>query len=49
MNFCLVLEYDGSGFEGWQIQSGDARTVQGCLKDAAEIALELINWWETRT
>jgi tRNA pseudouridine38-40 synthase len=36
VNFCLVLEYDGSGFEGWQIQSGDARTVQGCLKDAAE-------------
>lgn len=36
MNFCLVLEYDGSGFEGWQIQSGDARTVQGCLKQAAE-------------
>ena len=36
MNFCLVLEYDGSGFEGWQVQSGDTRTVQGCLKDAAQ-------------
>ena len=36
MNFCLVLEYDGCGFEGWQSQSGDARTVQGCLKDAVE-------------
>ena len=36
MNFCLVLEYDGSEFGGWQVQSGDTRTVQGCLKVAAQ-------------
>lgn len=33
--FKLVLEYDGRGFEGWQIQPG-ARTVQGVLADALE-------------
>lgn len=33
--FKLVLEYDGSGFEGWQVQPG-ARTVQGALGDAIE-------------
>ena len=34
--FRLVLEYDGSGFEGWQVQAGDrvARTVQGELARA---------------
>jgi tRNA pseudouridine38-40 synthase len=32
----LVLEYDGAAFEGWQIQAGDCRTVQGCLLEAAE-------------
>lgn len=34
--FRLVLEYDGAGFEGWQIQAGarPARTVQGVLVDA---------------
>lgn len=35
-DFRLVLEYDGSNFEGWQIQAGDCRTVQGCLLVAAE-------------
>jgi tRNA pseudouridine38-40 synthase len=34
--FKLVLEYDGSGFQGWQIQAGDTRTVQGCLIAAVE-------------
>ena len=35
-NYRLTLEYDGSGFEGWQIQSGDKRTVQGALARAFE-------------
>jgi tRNA pseudouridine38-40 synthase len=37
-NFKLTIEYDGSGFSGWQVQPGQ-RTVQGKLYDAlAEIA-----------
>lgn len=35
-HFRLILEYDGLAFEGWQIQAGDCRTVQGCLLEAAE-------------
>jgi tRNA pseudouridine38-40 synthase len=35
-NFKLVLEYDGSAFEGWQLQSQGQRTVQGCLVEAVE-------------
>ncbi len=35
-HFRLILEYDGSGFEGWQVQAGNRRTVQGCLVEAAE-------------
>ncbi|MDP6978306.1 MAG: tRNA pseudouridine(38-40) synthase TruA [Myxococcota bacterium] len=35
-HFRLVLEYDGAGFEGWQIQPGETRTVQGALVQAAE-------------
>jgi tRNA pseudouridine38-40 synthase len=30
----LTLSYDGSEYHGWQVQA-DARTVQGCLIDAA--------------
>lgn len=32
--FKLVLEYDGAGFEGWQLQPGGRRTVQGTLEEA---------------
>jgi len=35
-HFRLLLEYDGQGFEGWQVQAGESRTVQGCLIAAAE-------------
>ncbi len=33
MRVALGLEYDGSGFRGWQAQS-DTRTVQACLEEA---------------
>jgi tRNA pseudouridine38-40 synthase len=33
-SYRLVLEYDGAGFEGWQVQAGDRRTVQGTLEAA---------------
>jgi tRNA pseudouridine38-40 synthase len=36
-NFRLILEYDGRDFEGWQIQAGTSRTVQGCLAAAIEV------------
>ena len=34
--FRLVLEYEGSGFEGWQVQAEGSRTVQGELESAVE-------------
>ncbi|MFB0977142.1 MAG: tRNA pseudouridine(38-40) synthase TruA, partial [Myxococcota bacterium] len=35
-HYRLVLEYDGAAFEGWQIQAGPSRTVEGCLVEAAQ-------------
>jgi tRNA pseudouridine38-40 synthase len=32
--FRITLEYDGSGFDGWQLQAGESRTVQGVLEEA---------------
>lgn len=40
-NFCLTIEYDGTDYNGWQIQSrtqrrkgGRVKTIQGVLEDA---------------
>ena len=33
MRMAAIIEYDGSGFCGWQWQEG-ARTVQGCVEEA---------------
>ena len=34
--YCLLVEYAGDGFAGWQVQAPGAHTVQGCLVDALE-------------
>lgn len=40
-NILLTIEYDGSGFSGWQKQKGDFRTVQGEIEHVLKyIALE---------
>ena len=33
MRIAAIIEYDGSGFSGWQLQEGE-RTVQGCVEEA---------------
>jgi len=30
----MGVEYDGGAFRGWQVQQGEARTVQGCVEQA---------------
>ena len=30
----LTLEWDGTGFNGWQVQSQGERTIQGALEAA---------------
>ena len=36
MRIALGIEYDGSGFKGWQLQRHDVRTVQGELEAALQ-------------
>lgn len=39
MNVRLTLEYDGTEFQGWQVQPGGA-TIQGILEDALSVLLK---------
>lgn len=36
-NFKLTIEYDGTDFQGWQVQSGKNRTVQGEIEKVLKI------------
>ncbi len=35
LNYRIIIEYDGSGFNGWQVQPG-LRTIQGEIEKAVE-------------
>ena len=51
MRIAMGVEYDGSGFSGWQIQAqGGTRTVQDCVESAlASVADQLgIRHWQSR-
>ncbi len=34
MRIAMGVEYDGSGFHGWQLQEAGTRSVQGCVEEA---------------
>lgn len=41
MRIAMGIEYDGSGFNGWQIQmQGGTRTVQGCVESALAVVAD---------
>ena len=40
MRIALGIEYDGSGFSGWQLQRHGTRTVQGVLEQALSIVAD---------
>lgn len=43
MRYAACVEYDGSGFSGWQSQLGPIRTVQSCIETAlSKVADEAI-------
>lgn len=35
-NYCLKISYNGSQYEGWQVQPDGHKTIQGCLNKALE-------------
>jgi tRNA pseudouridine38-40 synthase len=37
MNYRLIIQYDGTDFQGWQVQGHGERTVQGELQRAASL------------